>query len=189
MRKLATIVVFLFGCSTQVESTIRPELTPAAGGHRSADVGSATESDSDPLAGPRGADGSLVDHGKVADDVRHMASGSFSPDHFGPRVFDAIVARFRAAPIVYLRVAEVRILRADRQQLSQMTFETVIVGAAELNPDEAAAVARRVLPRYRGAYTEAVSTPLPDWDGELDLLRSKIAELEAVANGDVSGHL
>ncbi len=70
--------------------------------------------------------------------------------------------------------------------LTLTLLEGIVGNVKNSHPHEAAVVARRALPRYRGAYTEAVATPDPEWPAELDVLRTKISFLETIANASSS---
>lgn len=123
-----------------------------------------------------------VDHGIVIQDVRLIAGGRSSVDHIGPDAHDALMARFRAAPLVYLAEANARVAEATPRQLAMLYFEVIVELSVEGHGPEAAKTARQMLSRYRSARAKAVAAP--EWDGQVPRLDLKIRALEdVVANG------
>lgn len=120
-----------------------------------------------------------ADLSRLESDVAAMTGGHFAVDHIGPRAFEEVLARFNSAPIAYMALAQTLASKADARTLASMHFESVVVRAAEVQPAEAAQIARSMLPRYYAAHAQAVTAPA--WDGQVDLLDGKIAALTDVA--------
>ncbi|MBO6938104.1 MAG: hypothetical protein JJ863_24255 [Deltaproteobacteria bacterium] len=118
---------------------------------------------------------------QVEDDLRLIVGGHFSPDHLGPDVYDAILARAKARPSLYLGVLMNRVLIDDASWLSSAHVPNVPRLLKDEAPDDARAVARALLAVHRDAAAASDPPPVDD-EYRLARLQERVRLLESLAD-------
>lgn len=102
-------------------------------------------------------------------DIRQVVGGHFTPDALSPEVYNALVARIKAAPVAYLDTFDAMYLANDfdAKQQSELYLPTFLQLVASLAPDRVRATASNLLKRY-----DAVMTVYDDAPNKAELFKT-----------------
>lgn len=87
---------------------------------------------------------------QIDDDIHKIVGGHFTPDAFGPDVYDAVLSRVKADPRAYLDTFETLFLSTnfDAQAQSSLYLPSFLKIIYPLAPERARASATRLLKQY-----------------------------------------